>query len=217
MSPIVLATRNAAKVRELAAILRAVNVDVDGLAELGLAAELPEEETLERFPSFAGNALAKASFFAARTGRAALADDSGIVVEALAGAPGVLSRRFAADGSLAGDALDEANNALLLERLRGVRGGARAAHYVCVASLATPSGGALLAVGTLAGTIAQRPRGNHGFGYDPLFLLPGGERTVAETPPAEKNRWSHRARAFRALASQIPAFLNASGVDPAHG
>jgi XTP/dITP diphosphohydrolase len=211
VSPIVLATRNAAKVRELAAILRAAAVEVTGLAEMGMAAELPEEETLEHYPSFAGNALAKATFFAARTGCAALADDSGIVVDALAGAPGVLSRRFAADGSLAGDALDAANNALLLERLLGMCGSARAARYVCVAALATPSGGALLAVGTLAGTIAETPRGNHGFGYDPLFLLLGGERTVAETPTAEKNRWSHRARAFRALAPQIPAFLKSGG------
>jgi XTP/dITP diphosphohydrolase len=198
------ATRNRHKLREVAALIGA---ELITLADVGLDAELPEEGTLERYPSFAANALAKARFFADRTGRPCVADDSGIVVDALAGAPGVRSRRFSARDDLSGDELDEANNQLLLVRLAGTAAPHRSARYVCVAALALPAGISAFALGALEGSIAPEPAGTAGFGYDPLFIPAGESRTVAQLHPEAKRRWSHRARAFRALAAQLPLLL----------
>lgn len=149
----------------------------------------------ENGDTFAANALLKAQAAARAAGLLALADDSGLEVDALGGAPGVHSARWA------GAVNAPARNALLLQRLEGVPDAERGARFVSVIAVARPDGAAGLARGELAGRIAQAPRGGHGFGYDPIFLLPDGARTYAELAPEEKNVVSHRARA---LASALP-------------
>ena len=197
--PIVAATRSGHKLREIREIrLEVGGPEVIDLAAAGVPYE-PAEETIEVFDTFAGNALAKARHFAARAGRAALADDSGICVDALNGAPGVRSKRFCGRADLEGAALDRANNDLLLERLSGTGEGGRAAHYRCVVALVTPEGEEFLFEGRCDGIILPAPRGEGGFGYDPLFRLADEDRTFAEIGPAEKNRVSHRAGALRAF------------------
>ena len=156
---------------------------------------LPSVE--ETGASFAENARLKAVALSAATGLPALADDSGLCVDALGGEPGLHSARWAGE-----DATDADRNALLLSRLAGVPADRRAAHYVCVASLAFPDGRSVEAEGICAGMILDAPRGASGFGYDPLFYLPELERTMAELTEAEKNRVSHRAGALAALADK---------------
>ncbi|MDB4947629.1 MAG: hypothetical protein JWM27_278 [Gemmatimonadetes bacterium] len=203
MSELVLATRNAGKVREIREILSEYpEVGVVGLDAVGLA-ESPEEDALEAFATFQENALAKARYFAARTGRLTLADDSGICVDALDGAPGVHSRRFARRGDLRGPEQDAANNELLVELLRGREGAERAAHYVCAAALAWPDGREEIFVGTCDGVLLASPRGEGGFGYDPLFFLPDEGMTFGELPPARKNVVSHRGKAVRQAARKL--------------
>lgn len=165
----------------------------------------PEEDTLETFDTFIENAIAKARYFATLTGMRTLADDSGLCVDALGGGPGVRTKRFAIDNGvvtsdLAGKPLDEANNRLLLEKLAGVTN--RSAHYM--SSVALADGDRMItAVGTCSGEIALTPRGNGGFGYDPLFFIPALAKTFAELSLAEKNARSHRAVAMRAIATQL--------------
>lgn len=194
---LLVATRNPGKVRELRAMLTAAGWEAVGLEEAGVA-ESPEEDALEAFETFEENARAKARYFAERTGLPALADDSGLEVDALGGAPGVRSRRFAVADQVRGERQDEANNRRLLELLAEVAEDARAARFVCAAALARPGGGEVVRRGTIEGRISRSPRGDGGFGYDPIFLLPDG-RTLAEAPPEEKNAVSHRAGAVRAL------------------
>jgi XTP/dITP diphosphohydrolase len=185
---LVLATLNAGKARELAALLGDVPYDVRALAELPGAA-LPEETG----DSYRANALLKARAAARRTGAWALADDSGIEVAALAGAPGVRSARFGGPG------LDDARRcALLLEALRGVPPEQRAARFRCVVAVVDPAGREHTAEGVVDGVITDAPRGTHGFGYDPLFFYPPLGRTFAELSPDEKARVDHRGRAVRA-------------------
>lgn len=202
MTRLLVATRNAGKVREIGALLAEAGWEAVGLGELGIA-ETPEEEAVEAFDTFAENALAKARHFCARTGLPALADDSGLVVDALDGAPGVRSRRFAAPDRARGEGQDAANNRRLLELLAGVDDPARTARFVSAAALAWPDGRERVRTGTLEGRIAREARGQGGFGYDPVFLLPDG-RTLAELAPAEKNVLSHRGRAVRALLGDPP-------------
>jgi XTP/dITP diphosphohydrolase len=198
-----LATRSEDKANEIRAILAAHRrVVLVSLTEAGVMPD-PDEEAIEAFGTFQENALAKARYFAARTGMTTIADDSGICVEALGGAPGVRSRRFAA-GSSTGAAQDRANNSELLRRLEGVPHAGRKAHYTCAAALVAAGKGPLLAVGTCAGVILAEPAGSGGFGYDPLFLLPELGVTFGQLPQDAKNRISHRARAFRALAALWP-------------
>jgi XTP/dITP diphosphohydrolase len=204
---IVLATRNAHKVAELAALLAPRRLQPITLGEAGLADPDAAEEDLEPYGSFGENALAKARYFAARTGLPVLADDSGLAVDALAGQPGVRSRRFSGRQDLTGQALDRANLDVLLERLRGIDPPRRRARYLCAAALAVPDAGSAVALGTLEGSIAVHPAGTGGFGYDPVFLLPERSQTVAELSAVEKNRISHRARAFRALVPQVASLL----------
>jgi XTP/dITP diphosphohydrolase len=197
---VVVATRNRGKLRELVPLF----------AELGLGFELvtidavaPEAELREDGVTFEDNALAKARQAATATGLPALADDSGLEVDALAGAPGVFSARYAGVG-----ATDAANNAKLLAALRDVPDARRAARYRCVAAFVDPARGReLWRAGACEGRILKAPRGEGGFGYDPLFSLEaaGRERTMAEIDVDEKNRLSHRAAAFRALAAAIRA------------
>ena len=160
---------------------------------------LPDEADLERSTSYAENAVSKARYFAARGGLPAVADDSGIEVEALGGAPGPRSARWAGAAG-AGTQVDAANNALLLEKLAGVPEELRAARYRCVvAFLATPSSVPEIVEATSDGFILTAPRGTGGFGYDPLFYSPELRMSFGEAPAATKHRVSHRGRAFRAL------------------
>jgi XTP/dITP diphosphohydrolase len=198
---LLLATRSRDKVREIREILDgSVARRLLSLNDLGLT-PLPEEDNVEAFHTFHENAIAKARFFASLTGLPTVADDSGICVDALSGEPGVRSKRFAARPGLHGLELDRANNAELLDRLRSVPAQDRTAHYLCAAAFVEPNGSAaeIVALGTVRGRLLDQERGQGGFGYDPLFLLPHLGRTFAEIDQ-EKRFLSHRSRAFRALA-----------------
>jgi XTP/dITP diphosphohydrolase len=192
---IVLASSNAGKLREFRALLAELDFAVIAQDELGI--EAAEEPHL----TFVENALAKARHAAVRSGLPALADDSGLCVDALQGAPGVHSARFSGPS-----ADDDSNNAELLRRLKGQAD--RRAHYTCVlvavASADDPE--PLIADARWLGEILAQPRGKGGFGYDPLFLLPHLGRTAAELPAEEKNRHSHRGQAMRELARRFAAW-----------
>ncbi len=186
---IVLATRNAGKIREIRSILAGLDLALRNLAEFPAFPEPAEEGA-----TFAENALAKAKAAHRATGLPALADDSGIEVDALDGAPGVRSARYGGP-----DATDADRWARLLEALRGVPAERRGARFRCVAVL-YPAPGArrrgLVTEGFLYGRIAESPRGENGFGYDPVFLVPERGVTVAEMSATEKNAISHRYRAL---------------------
>lgn len=185
---VLLATRNAGKLAEVAAIIGAA-ADVVGL-EAFPGIELPPEGGA----TYEENALAKGRAAAAAAGVPTLADDSGLEVDALGGAPGVRSSRYA------GPACDpKANNEKLLRQLDGVGAAARGARFVCVAAFVAPDGREWLARGEVGGRIAFAPRGTGGFGYDPVFIPEGDERTFAEMAPLEKNKISHRTRAFQEI------------------
>jgi XTP/dITP diphosphohydrolase len=195
----VLATRNAHKVTEVARILAAYDapllaeLELVGLDDVGFAGDVAETGA-----TFADNALLKARAVAAATGLLALADDSGICVEALGGMPGVLSARWAGRH---GD--DEANLRLVLAQLADVPDERRGAAFVCAAAAVAPDGRELVREGRLEGLVVRAPRGSGGFGYDPIFQPLGEARTTAELGPAEKDAISHRGRAFRALADAL--------------
>jgi XTP/dITP diphosphohydrolase len=196
---VVLATRNEGKLVELRRILAGLDVDLLTAAELGL----PEvDETGE---TFAQNALAKARSAAVASNLLALADDSGLVIDQLEGRPGVRSARFAGPG-----ADDEANLRLVLRQLSGLPG--RSARFVCVAALVAPDGREWTTEGILEGHIVDEPRGEGGFGYDPIFRPVGELRTTAEMSPAQKDAISHRGRAFRAMRSVIVELLDPPNV-----
>jgi XTP/dITP diphosphohydrolase len=197
--PIVLATRSAGKLRELRALFEADGLRVVDLEERGVAPS-PEEDELEVFESFEENALAKARYFAARVGGAVVADDSGLSVDSLGGAPGVRSKRWSGRADLAGEALDDANNTKLLAALRGVDN--RQARYVCAAAYVA-FGVELVARGEVTGRIVDPPRGTDGFGYDPYFLSDELGVTFGEATMAAKATVSHRARAFRSLLARV--------------
>ena len=198
---IVLATTNLGKIRELEALLR----------DLPLKFYTPRdfsevEPPKEVGSTFFDNAFLKARHWALATGYMALADDSGLEVDALGGAPGVYSARFAGP-----QASDEENIRKLLEKLKGVPWEERTARFRCVIVLYHPSGRWLKAEGTWEGLIALEPRGEQGFGYDPVFLPVEFDfkKTVAELSPETKNRLSHRGRALAALREMLPDFLQA--------
>ena len=198
-----LATRSRDKAAEIEAVLRTASAaQLITLAELQIATS-PAEDDVEQFPTFIENAIAKAQYFARLSGYATIADDSGIMVDALGGAPGVRTKRFASDHGLTHGDTDAANNALLLEKLKDVPDADRGARYVCAAAIGWPNGDSLTAIGTCAGLIARAPKGEGGFGYDPLFLIPDLQVTFAELSAAQKNERSHRALAFRALAAHL--------------
>lgn len=194
-SPLVLATRSAGKIRELRALCASYGIGVATLEELGIA-ESAKEDALEVFDTFEENARAKARYFAALLpGRWVLAEDSGLVVDALGGAPGVRSKRWT--GSTAtGAALDAENNAAVQRALEGVED--RRARYVCVAVLVRGDA-EWLGEGRVEGRITTAPRGANGFGYDPYFESAELGCTFAEATPAAKATVSHRARAVRGL------------------
>jgi XTP/dITP diphosphohydrolase len=186
MKHLVVATRNKGKILEINALLA-------GLVEqISSADDFPDfPETIEDGATFEDNALKKAREAACYTGFPALADDSGLVVEALNGRPGVFSARYAGDS-----ADDAANNALLLSECQNIPDERRQAAFVCVLAFVTPEGVERLFTGRVAGRILSAARGEGGFGYDPLFLVNGFERSMAELELAEKNGVSHRAQAF---------------------
>jgi len=197
MQRLVLASNNAGKLREFGALLAPLGFDVVPQGELGI----PEAE--EPFATFVENALAKARHASRLAGLPALADDSGICVQALDGAPGVYSARYA---QMAGQARsDAANNAHLVSQLAGKLN--RHAHYYCVLVFVRhaedPS--PIIAEGLWHGEVVDAPRGAGGFGYDPHFLLPRLGKTAAELSPEEKNTVSHRAQALRALVARLQA------------
>ena len=189
----VLATRNDHKVEEVMRILQAEGVDIELLA---LPAEAPDVAETES--TFAGNALLKARSAAEATGLPAIADDSGLCVDALHGMPGVLSARWSGRH---GD--DAANLALVLAQLSEVPDGRRGAQFVCAAAWVVPGSHEHVVEGVLEGTLAHEPRGSHGFGYDPVFMPQGYALTTAELRPHEKDAISHRGQAMRALARTV--------------
>ena len=196
---LLIATRSSGKLRELRELFRATGIVVVDLADAGIEASA-EEDDLENADTFEENALAKARYFASRAKCAVVADDSGLEVEALGGQPGVRSKRWSGRADLSGIALDEANNARLLEALRGVTN--RRARYVCVAAFADGAT-ELICRGAASGEILDRPRGRGGFGYDPYFRSDELGKTFAEASVGEKERVSHRGRAFRALIAAL--------------
>jgi XTP/dITP diphosphohydrolase len=200
---LVVATRNPGKVREIREILAEFpGWEVVGLDDLGIP-EAPDEDALEEFDTFEENALAKARYFAAKTGAPALADDSGLCVDALGGAPGVRSRRFAPVDQVRGERQDQANNRHLLALLGEVPDEARTARYVCAVVVAWPDGRELVRIGTCEGAILRESRGAGGFGYDPLFYVEDEKATFGELSPERKNSLSHRGRAVRAMAAAL--------------
>ncbi len=200
---LVVATRSKDKMREIRGILGNVpGVTVLDLDEARVAYEAAEER-LEPYDTFEDNARSKAEYFHARTGLPTVADDSGLEVDALDGAPGVRSKRFSPDEGLEGEERDEANNRHLLKLLEGKEPQERGAHYTCVAVLVDGEGDPVVCRGEASGVILPARRGEGGFGYDPLFLDPALGRTFAEITRKEKNARSHRGAAFRALAQVL--------------
>lgn len=202
MMKLLVATRSAHKMAEIREILSGVpELEVLDPDQAGIP-PAPEEEDLEPYGTFEENARSKARYFHARSGLPTVADDSGLMVDALGGEPGVFSRRFA-PGSSTGYQRDLDNNRHLLDRLAGVPDGGRTARYVCVVALEEGHGDGPVFKGTVEGRITRDPRGAGGFGYDPLFFVPELGRTFGEATPAEKHALSHRGRAFRALAEAL--------------
>lgn len=199
---LLVATRSDHKLREIREILaRVPGLDVVGPADIGLEPH-PDEDGLEPHDTFEANALSKARWFHDRSGLPTVADDSGLEVDALGGAPGVRSKRFAPT-DLDGEARDQANNDHLLALLADVPPADRTARYVCAVALVDGGADPLVIREVAPGVILSERRGTGGFGYDPLFLDPELGRSFGQATPDEKNARSHRGRAFRALAHTL--------------
>ena len=186
---LIIASNNKHKIYEIKTMLGNKFAEILSLSEAGI-----QHETVEDGETFYENARKKAREIADISGCASLADDSGICLDALDGAPGVYSARFSG-----GD--DEDNNRLLLEKLKG--NSSRGAHYTCSMVIAYPDGREISAEGYMYGEITDNPRGERGFGYDPLFIPTGESRTVAEMTDSEKNEISHRANALKAILEKL--------------
>ncbi len=191
VSVIVLATRNQGKVREFKELVKGFPVKILSLSDFG-----PIPEVVEDGKTFEENAYKKASFTAKVLGLPAISDDSGLVVEALDGAPGVYSARYSGE-----NATDRENAAKVLKEMKGKKN--RRAAFECVLSIAVPSGPALTYEGRCEGEILEEPRGENGFGYDPIFYYPAFNKTFAEITMEEKSSVSHRGRAFAELAGEF--------------
>lgn len=194
---VVLASNNAGKLAELRRILAPLGFELVAPRDLGL-----DLAPVEDGGDFDANALIKARAWMRATGLPAIADDSGLCVDALGGAPGVDSAIYAGP-----NATDAENSALLLARMRDVPETARGAHYHCTAACVAPDGRTLIAHGWADGRVLAAPRGTGGFGYDPVMLEPVSGKTFAELDGAEKDAVSHRGKAFRALAGRLLEFL----------
>ena len=191
----VLATHNPGKLREMSDILSHLGVEVVSPADLGLTVEVEETGT-----TFAENAMLKAKAICAASGLPAIADDSGLCVDALNGGPGVYSARYGGEG------LDDRGRYMLL--LNSMRGQTtRAAHFSCAIACAFPNGDTLTAEGRCDGAIAFAPLGEGGFGYDPVFLVPEKGKTFGQLTAEEKSQISHRGKALREFATQLETYL----------
>lgn len=190
---LIIASNNAHKLDEIRAILGEHFGEILSLREAGI-----DHETVEDGNTFLENALKKAREIAELSGCCALADDSGLCVDALDGGPGIYSARFAGEHGN-----DEANNRLLLEKLRDVPDAKRGAHFTSAIALVYPDGREVTAEGYIYGVIAHSPAGKNGFGYDPLFYVPELGCTTAQLSPEEKNAVSHRANALHALEAKL--------------
>lgn len=203
---LLLATTNPGKLRELRAILDGLPVEIQSLADLLSVPEAPEDE-----PTFEGNAIAKALYYARTFGLPTVSDDSGLEVDALDGRPGVHSARYAGP-----EKDDAANNAKLVAALASVPPDRRTARFRCAAALATPRGLIAVETGSIEGRIVDDARGTNGFGYDPHFYVPALGCTTAELPPELKNRYSHRGQAFSRLRPHIERLaMHGSSMSPA--
>ena len=191
----VLATQNPGKLAEMRAILSKLGVEVISPTEAGAEVNVEETET-----TFAGNAMLKAKAICAAAGLPAIADDSGLCVDALNGGPGVYSARYGGEG------LDDwGRRMLLLQAMRGQT--ARAAHFTCAVACAFPNGDTLEAEGRCDGAIAFAPLGEGGFGYDPVFLVPEKGKTFGQLSPEEKSAISHRGKALAAFVEKLATYL----------
>jgi XTP/dITP diphosphohydrolase len=198
---LLVATRSPGKTREIRDLFAGLPFQVLFPDEIGLE-PLPEEDELEETDTYTGNAVAKARHFAARSGLPTVADDSGLEVDALGGAPGVRSARFAVQQARVapGQSVDDANNAVLLDQLTQVPAARRTARYRCViAYLPSPGDAPEIVEATCEGRVLPERHGTGGFGYDPLFFSDDLQRSFGEVAAASKHRVSHRGRAFRAL------------------
>lgn len=216
MPRIVFASQNPGKIRELQALVEGLGVDIIGLADLGR----DFDEPIEDGETFLENATIKAVQYAKETGLHCLADDSGLIVDALDGKPGVISSHYAFNGDSEGEAAglgrqerDDRNNARLMQDLEGVSDTQRTARFTCTMVLASPEGAVLAHTrGDFEGRIGQPgdvPRGQNGFGYDPLFLVaPDFTRASAELSPQEKNNMSHRAKAVGEMLERLASVFN---------
>ncbi|EEH63656.1 non-canonical purine NTP pyrophosphatase, RdgB/HAM1 family [Gleimia coleocanis DSM 15436] len=203
MFKLILATGNAHKVDELYAILEPLLPGLDR-SEIATLRDFTVTDPVEDEVTFPGNALLKARALAAETGLPCIADDSGISVDVLGGAPGIFSARWSGKH---GD--DKGNLDLLLAQLADIKEQHRGAKFVCAAALVDPASNyETVEIGEMLGSLTYAPRGENGFGYDPIFVPTGYEQTTAEMPAAEKNRISHRAKAFTALAPKIVEILS---------
>lgn len=195
MNEIIIATKNAGKAKEFIQMFEPFGITVKTLLDYP---ELPDVE--ETGNTFAENALLKAEYASKQTGRPAIADDSGLVIDALDGRPGVYSARYA--GS---EKDDRANNRKVLDELKGVPADSRSARFTCVLAVSFPDDRSpVLVEGNCEGTVAFKEEGENGFGYDPLFVPEGYGMTMAQIEPAEKNAISHRAAALKKLQAVLP-------------
>ncbi|MFE0771800.1 RdgB/HAM1 family non-canonical purine NTP pyrophosphatase [Streptomyces sp. NPDC058861] len=199
MTRLILATRNAGKITELHAILADAGLDLE-LVGADAYPEVPDVK--ETGVTFAENALLKAHALARATGLPAVADDSGLCVDVLNGAPGIFSARWSGTHGN-----DRANLDLLLAQLSDIADEHRGAHFACAAALALPDGTERVVEGTMPGTLRHTPAGTNGFGYDPILQPEGYDITCAELTPSEKNAISHRGKAFRALVPVVRELL----------
>jgi XTP/dITP diphosphohydrolase len=198
-----MATRNPGKVWELKELLRDTGVTLLSLADFPEIPEIPEVGA-----TFAENAATKAQAVARLTGFPALADDSGLAVDALSGAPGIFSARYAQDRTAPNPPRDADNWGKLLEEMCDIPWEKRSARFVCEIALAWPDGRLFRAHGECEGVIAFAPQGGHGFGYDPVFWVPEYNATMAQLGPAVKNQISHRARALAAFKDLLASLLD---------
>lgn len=193
---VIVATRNKGKLREFRDALRGLNLRIYGLSHLQEAPEVEEDGE-----SFTENALKKARFYAMHSGKLTLADDSGLEVDSLRGRPGVYSARYAGER-----ASSQENNRKLLRELQGIPISKRGARFKCVVAIKSPRGKEAIAEGSCRGRIGFKEKGRKGFGYDPLFILPKGGKTMAELSLEEKNKISHRGKALRKIRKIFQSF-----------
>lgn len=199
MERIIFATGNEDKMREIRMILADLNIPIVSMKEAGISAEIEENGD-----SFEANAVIKAKAVMELSGEVVMADDSGLQIDYLDGAPGIYSARFMGE-----DTSYDVKNAALLKKLEGVPDEKRTARFVCAIACALPDGRVLTSLGTMEGRIGYEIKGENGFGYDPIFFLPEYGCTSAEIPPEKKNELSHRGKALRAMKAELEKLLEA--------